>query len=48
MDIYLYFLGYVPDKEETEEVQEAQEAQEMQQEEPAAATEEGQSLRDMK
>ena len=45
VDIYLYFLGYVPDKEETEEVQEAQKTQ---QEEPATTTEEGQSLRDMK
>lgn len=38
VDIYLYFLGYVPDKEEVEEA--------LAEEEPATA-EEGQSLRDM-
>lgn len=39
VDIYLYFLGYVPDKKEVED-------EILQEEEPVAA-EEGQSLRDI-
>ncbi len=40
VDIYLYFLGYVPDKEETED-------KNLQEEEEPVATEEEQSLRNM-
>ena len=40
VDIYLYFLGYVPDKEETED-------KNLQEEEEPVAAEEEQSLRNM-
>ncbi len=40
VDIYLYFLGYVPDKTEVED-------ETLQEEEPVAAEGEGQSLRDI-